>query len=252
MSGTNSTFDPYTQPITIFLADGVTPISISIADIDFIYSYTMKLCINYGAQLGACLVMFFVLAVLTTEKNRRKPLFALNLLSLFLGFLRTLLLALYNVSPWTELYTFYSMDFSAVPRSAYATSVAATVIPLLMTITINMSLTVQTYTVCKIMEKKYAYPVIAMSFIVVLLAIGFRFAQVVTNSIAILTLNLYSPQWIRAGTLITGTMAIWWFSIVFTGKLIWTLYNRKRQGWKQWGAVRVLAIMGGCTMIIPC
>lgn len=248
-----SAFDPYTQNVTILAADGVTPVIISLPDIDSFFYYNTASCINLGAQLGASLVMFFVVIVLTKPSKRRTPIYILNLFSLIFSFLRSLLLALYFVSPWSETYRALALDFSTVPRSAYATSIAGDVIPLCMTLTINISLVLQAYTVCKNMDGIYRCLITGMSCVVFLLAVGFRFGQAVTNSILIIdAATNYSYLWIETGTLATETISIWWFSIIFTSKLLYVLYIRRRNHWKQWSNVTILAAMGGCTMIIPC
>jgi pheromone alpha factor receptor len=248
-----SSFDPYTQNVTFLMADGVTTITLLVPDIDYWFYTSIESCINFGAQLGACMVMFFVTAFLTRESQRSKPVYILNLLSLFLGALRALLLALYFASAWCEFYSFFSADISRVGRSAFATSVAGSVIPLLMTITVNMSLVLQAHTVCKIMERKYYNTICAFACAVLLLAIGFRFAECVTNSLAIMSnFTYFSKSWIQKGTLATETLSIWFFSIVFTWKLFWTVLTRKKMGWTNLNAMQVLIIMSGCTMIIPC
>jgi pheromone alpha factor receptor len=250
----NSTFNPYTQPITILMADGITPVTVLLSDIDASNFYNTACTINYSAQMGACFIMFFVLVILTKDSKRRTAIFVLNTLSLLFGFLRALLLAIYFVSPWVDMYPTYTFDFTFVPGSAYTTSIAGTVIPLFMTITVNLSLVLQAYTVCKSMGNNvYQYAVIGLSCVVFLLAVGFRFAEAVTNSMAITDTNTYYAQaWIQTGALATETTSIWFFSIIFTGKLLWTLRIRRAMGWKQWSGVRILAAMGGCTMIIPC
>jgi pheromone alpha factor receptor len=235
------------------MADGVTPITIQLSDIDGVNFYNLTCSINYGCQMGACFLMLFVIAVLTKQTKRRTAIFILNSLSLVFGFLRALLLALFFVSPWTRIYPQTTGDFSSVPRTAYATSVAGTIFPFLMMLTINISLVIQAYTVCKNMRGVYRHPIIALAYLVLLTAAGFRFAEMVTNSMAIMSVALYfSKTWIQTGTLVTETISIWFFSVIFTGKLVWTLVTRKIMGWKQWSGVRILAAMGGCTMIIPC
>ncbi|ESZ92266.1 hypothetical protein SBOR_7355 [Sclerotinia borealis F-4128] len=253
MASNDSSFDPLTQSFTILMADGVTTVAITPIDVDYFYYYNVASCINFGAQAGACLLMFFVVVVLTKAAKRKTLLFVLNILSLLLGFLRALLFAIYFVQGFNEFYAAFTMDFSRVPRSAYATSVAGSVIPLLMTITVNMSLYLQAYTVCKGLDDIYRFILTGLSGLVALLAIGFRFAATVVNCKAILSTAASSVpmQWLTKGTLVTETISIWFFSLVFTGKLVWTLYNRRRHGWRQWSAVRILAAMGGCTMIIP-
>jgi pheromone alpha factor receptor len=249
----SSSFEPLTQNVTFLMADGITQVSVAVSDIDSWFYYNTKICILYGSQLGACLIMFIVTAVLTKESKRSTPVYILNLLSLALGSLRALFLALYCVSPWTEFYAYFTLDFSGVPRSAYSTSIAGTVIPLLMTITVNSSLVLQAHVVTKLMNRRYIWMVSALSCVVLLLAVGFRFAEVVTNSMAIMSANNYFSQaWITTGALATETISIWFFSTIFTGKLIWTVHVRKQLGFRKWTNLQLLAAMGGCTMIIPC
>jgi pheromone alpha factor receptor len=252
-SSSNSTFDPYTQPIVIYMADGVTPVTISLSEIDARNYYRTACSINYSAQLGACFVMFFIVLALTKESKRRTAVFILNLLSLLFAFLRALLLALFFVGHWVDAYPSYSLDFTGIPRSAYATSIAGAVIPLLLTITVNMSLILQTHIMCKNMKRIYQHIVTGLSCLVFLLAVGLRFLEMVTNSLSIMSRETYyAKAWIQTGTLATETSSIWFFSIIFTGKLVWTLVTRRIMGWKQWSGVRILAAMGGCTMVVPC
>ncbi|TAQ88966.1 hypothetical protein B7494_g2706 [Chlorociboria aeruginascens] len=245
-------FDPYTQNFTLLMADGVTPVTIFVPDADTNFYYNSASCLSYGAQLGACLTMFFAVAILTKASKRWTLLYVLNLLSLLFGFLRGLFFALYFVNAWSEFYRSLTADFSNIPTSAYVTSILSSVTPLLMTITVNISLFLQAHTVCKNMDSIYRFAVAGLSGIVILLAVGFRFALTVINSRAILAaVATFDTAWIQKGTLVTETVSIWFFSLIFTGKLLFTLYNRRRHGWKQWSAVRILAAMGGCTMIIP-
>lgn len=253
MSSSTTSFDPISQNVTVLMADGVTPVNITIADLDTFFLYNCRITINYGAQVGACLVMLLVTLILTKESKRRKPVFILNILALILGFLRALLFALYSVSAWVELWTYTTLDFSRIPRSAYATSVAGSVIPLLMTATVDASLVLQAHTVSKVMQRKHYYAITGLSCIIYLLAVGFRFAETITNSKTIMSADFYFGQaWITTGVLATETIAIWYFSIIFTGKLVWTIYMRKNLGFQKWSYMQILAAMGGCTMVIPC
>jgi len=250
-SSTN--FDPYSQNVTLLLSDGITPITFGVQDVDDWYSYAVKSRVNFATQVGACMVMFFATAFLTRESQRSKPVFILNLASLALGTLRPLLLILWATSPWSEFYSYFSGDISRVHKDTIATSVAATVIPVLMTITVNMSLVLQAQTVCKVMEKKYYYTLSALACIVLLLAVGWRFAECVTNSMAITSdYTYFSKEYITTGALVCETISIWFFSLIFTWKLFWTIMTRRKHGWVNLNAMQALMIMSGCTMIIPC
>jgi len=250
---TNSTFDPYNQTITFLLADGRTPYSISMHDIDHDTFYLESLTINYGSQLGACFVMFFVMIILTKPGKRTSPMFILNILSLALGFFRMLFLCFYFTSSWLKFYPSNTGDVNAISSRAKAISVLGTIPPVLMQMTVSGALYLQAQTVTNAMSNLWRYGIMGLSLLVVLTAIGIRFAECVTNSMAITTNNTYwSHEWLEQATLISETVVIWFFCVIFTSKLITTLIIRKKNGWKQWSALRVLAAMGCCTMIIPC
>jgi pheromone alpha factor receptor len=88
---------------------------VTISSIDADIWYNTACSINFGAQAGGCGVMFLVVLALSQKAKRRTPIFILNILSLLLGFLRGIFLALYFVSPWVKLYPYFSNDYSAIP-----------------------------------------------------------------------------------------------------------------------------------------
>lgn len=217
--------------------------------------YHTRIGIVYASQLGACFIMAMVLLVMNPRKSYRQPVFVLNLLSLFFGVLRALFQCLFAVSIFTTFYPQFSGDWEGTPASAWNISFVGTVFPLLMWITVNGSLVLQAHAVSKIMDKKYAYPLFAASVLVVCLAVGFRFAWLITNAQAIYGGYIIKPgkaHIFKIGTLAASAVNIWWFSIIFLSKLVYTVITRRRNGWKRYSTLRVLAIMSGCTMAIPC
>ena len=248
----NSSFYYHDQTVHWLANYGGLLVNVTLADIDSTNFYNASVALNYGAQAGGCAVMFFVVLVLSNAAKRRTPIYILNAFSLFFGILRGLFYALYNISAWVQLYPYYTDDFSAIPRSAYVTSVIATIWPLLMTVTVNLSLVLQAYTVTKSMQNSHHYTIIALSTLVFLLATGFRFAVMVSNCESIVGARVFVSVWVQKGALYMETVSIWFFSLIFTSKLVYTLYYRRKHGWKQWSGVKILAAMGGCTMLIPC
>lgn len=231
---------------------GIPLVNATVSEIDVAYWYNTACAINTSAQAGACGVMFFVVLVLAQAAKRRTPIFILNVLSLFFGFFRNLFLALWSISPWVKIYPYFSNDFSAIPTSAYTLSVWGTVFPFLMTVTVNLSLVLQAYTVTKTMRDRYRYMIVALSVAIFLAAVAFQFIVMVLNCKAIIASAYLAAQWAPQGALYTETICVWYFSTIFTSKLVYTLHYRKKHGWKQWSGVKILAAMGGCTMIIPC
>jgi len=217
------------------------------------YNANSATSVNYGVQLGSCLTMTVVVAALTKPEKRRTPIFILNLLSLIFGALRAVLLAVYFTGPWSEFYRNMVDDYSNLPRSAYATSIAGDVVPILMKITVELSLSYQAWTVCKDFGHRARYTILALLVTVASVVVGFHFAQAIIDSRAVLTAGyFYNLAWIQTGKLASETGSIYFFSIIFVSKLLYTIWNRRRYGWKQWPAVQILVAMGGCTMIIPC
>jgi pheromone alpha factor receptor len=246
-------FDPYTQNFTLLMADGVTAFQVDITDLDEFALYNTQVGINYASQIGASIVMLVVVLLVTRESKRRSPLFFINVISLILSIVRSLLQTLYWVGPFSESYAYFSGDYSAVPSSAYANSIASIVMTLLLLCTVELSLVMQTRVVCTTLRESYRLAIVALSLLITLLAVGFRFADMVENAKAIIALETtYSLTWLASAALIMETISIWYFCLIFVGKLGITLYQRKKLGLRQWGPMQIICIMGGCTMVIPC
>ncbi|ELR07441.1 hypothetical protein VC83_03123 [Pseudogymnoascus destructans] len=244
-------FDPTRQNITIYTPDG-TPVVATLPMINLFNRQNNEICVVYGCQLGASLIMFLVVLLTTRVSKRKSPIFVLNVLSLIISCLRSLLQILYYIGPWTEIYRYLSFDYSTVPASAYANSVAATLLTLFLLITIEASLVLQTNVVCKSMSSHIRWPVTALSMVVSLLAISFRFGLTIRNIEGILGATVKSDSLMFSGaSLISETASIWFFCTIFVIKLGWTLYQRKKMGLKQWGPMQIITIMAGCTMLIP-
>lgn len=240
------------QNITIYTTDG-TPLTLSLPVIDSFNTQNLEICVVYGCQLGGSVIMLLVVLLTTQMSKRRSPIFVLNVLSLILSSLRSLLQILYYIGPWTEIYRYLSNDYSTIPASAYSNSVGAVVLTLLLLITIQASLVLQTNVVCKTLSSSLRWPVTALSLTVALLTISFRFALTIRNAQGILKASTYSDVlMLGRASLITETGSIWFFCTIFVIKLGWTLYQRKKLGLKQWGPMQIITIMGGCTMIVPC
>lgn len=246
-------FDPYTQNFTLLMADGVTEFQVDIPTLDAFVLYNTQVGINYASQIGASIVMMAVVLLVTRESKRRSPLFVINMISLALSVIRSLLQALYFTSAFSEAYAYFSGDFSAVPRSAYVNSIASVVMTFLLLCTVELSLVLQTRVVCTTLRDKYRFAIVAVSILVTFLTVGFRFAHMVANAVAIISLQTtFSLTWLASAALIMETISIWYFSLIFVAKLGFTIYQRKKLGLGQWGPMQIICVMGGCTMVIPC
>ena len=244
-------FDPFTQIVTLLFSDG-TPLNVSVPDLDTYILYNVQICINYSAQLGASVVLLVILVLITKSEKRRAPIFLLNSMSLALNTIRNVLQCLYFTGPFSETYAYFTQDYSRVPPSAYATSIAATVLTLMLLICVELSLVLQTRVVCTTLRDIYRHCIFGCSLSVALLAIGFRFALVVLNSKYILAAKSFASfDWLASAANITASISICFFCIVFVTKLGLALNARRKLGLQQFGPMQIIFIMGCQTLVIP-
>ncbi len=248
----STSFNSSAQNITITMPDG-SSLYVLISDINNWFYYAVRVSTNYGAQVGACFIMLLVTLFLARDSQWRKLVHNFNLISLVLGLISGILQVTYFSSRWEEFRFFFTNDRSELKKSDFQTSVAGTVMPLLMRVFINMSLALQAHSVCKVMSKKKYYAIFFLSCIILLVALTWRFVECVTNSLTITSDSTYfNKDYITTGTLATEAISIWWFAGLFMWKLGWTIWTRKKMGWANLKMLDRLMIGGGCTMIIPC
>ena len=245
------TFDPYAQALTLLYPD-TTPFNITIPEIDAFIAYSLKISINYAAQLGASLMLLIVLILVTKPDKRTSPVFLLNSTSLALNFLRNVLACLYFTGPFSEFYAFFAGDFDRVPRSAYANSVAQLVLVLVQVCGVEASLLLQVHIVCVTLRRVYRRIILVVSIVIALLAIGCRFALSVENIRDVLALdNDLGLGRISDAANITLTLSVFWFSAAFLVKLGYAMWQRKKLGLNKFGAMQVLSVMAFQTMTVP-
>lgn len=244
-------FDPFTQNFTLQLEDG-RPFTVSITDVDEFFLYSIQICINYAAQLGASLMLLIALVVLTKPDKRQSPVFILNSIALVLNVIRNVLQCLYFTGPFLNTYAHFGQDFSRVPGSAYATSIAATVLAVLLLICIEVSLVLQVRVVCFLLTPIHRRLIFAFSAIAALLAVGFRLGLCIKNSRSIISLEPPAPfNWLESGSNITTSISICWFCAVFVTKLGFALHERRQLGLKRFGPMQIIFIMGCQTLTVP-
>ncbi|GES61262.1 mating-type alpha-pheromone receptor PreB [Aspergillus terreus] len=246
-----STFDPFSQTITL-RGPAENEITIPIEMVDFFYQYCIRICINYGAQLGASIVLFIILLLLTRPEKRRSSVFVLNITALLLNVSRLICQLIYFTSEFVRLYAYFGNDFSRVPPSAYADSILGVVLVTLLIVCIEASLVLQAQVVCANLRRGYRRTLLAVSVVMALVPIIFRFVYMVQNCWHIMhaaeTIRL---NWLESATNVVITISICFFSAVFITKLGFAMHLRKRLGMTDFGPMKVIFVMGCQTMAIP-
>lgn len=244
-------FDPFTQTFTLLLADS-TPFNLTIPDLDDFILYNVQICINYGSQLGASLVLLIVLLLLTKPDKRLSPISILNTLGLTINVIRNIIQCLYFTGPFSETYAYFGQDYSRVPKSDYATSIAGAVLTFILLICVEMSLIFQVRVMCVMVRESYRLALFVVSNMIALPALGFRFALCVENAQYIISLTPPTAlNWLESASNITTSISICWFCIIFVTKLGFALVERKKLGIGQFGPMQIIFIMGCQTLVIP-
>jgi pheromone alpha factor receptor len=244
-------FDYFNQPFTLLLQDG-TPFNVTLFDVDDYRTYGVRLCVNYGTQIGASAMLLVVLLMLTKKEKRRSLIFALNALSLVFNTIRSVLQCFYFTGEFYHPYAQFAEDYSRVPRSQYANSIGGVVFTLLLLICVEISLVLQVRVVCVTLKDVHRMCILVSSVIVALVAVGFRFALTVINSRSIMAAENFSHwQWLPSANQITTTISICFFCLIFVIKLACAVLQRRKLGLQQFGPMQIIFIMGCQTLIVP-
>lgn len=249
----STSFEPYTQPITIVTPDQ-TPISFSLAELDAFVNYNYACIANFGVQFGACLIMLIVVTLTTSVSKRKTIVFGLNVTALIFAIIRNVLQIVYWSGPFSEIYSYFSGDYTTLPQSANRNQVSLVIISWFLLIAIELSLLLQVHILFKGLQNPLRHTImLSVSITVALLAIAFRLAVVILNIQAILNLAVSTQAaWIASGAFILETVSIWYFCIIFTGKLVYHIVRQRQMKTVIFKPLQILSIMSGCTMIIPC
>jgi pheromone alpha factor receptor len=140
-------FDLFTQPFNITLPDGsIRMYSMQVLDESRIF--IARLAINYGAQVGATIMLLLVLMLLTRSEKRKAKIFIINASCLVINTIRCILLTCYTTSPMFNPYAQLSGDWSRITTGDLATTITASIFTLIVTILVMVSLSMQVWVVC--------------------------------------------------------------------------------------------------------
>jgi pheromone alpha factor receptor len=244
-------FNLWIQPVTLYNEDGST-FTVNMGNVDEIRLYAARLGITYGTQIGASLLLLLVLLLLTRASKRKSCIFLINALSLAANTIRCILLSCYVTSTMLNPYSQLSGNYSRVTREDLATSTAANVFTLMVTVLVMVSLSLQVRVVCITTAPVQRYFIMGTTTVMACIAIGYKAAFVVLNIKQTLNLQSLQPYGnVVLASYITQAVAIWLFSCVFTYKLGYAIIQRRKLKMPQFGPMQIVFIMGCQTMLIP-
>ncbi|KAM0347425.1 hypothetical protein ACHAPU_004946 [Fusarium lateritium] len=247
-------FDPFTQNVTFLAADGKTEIHIPMPVIDQLRRRIVNSTINYATQLGACLIMLIVMLVMVPMEKFRRPFMVLQLLSLVICSIRMVLLCIFFISKFTDLYPYFAIDFSHIPLSGYAPAIAGTTMSLCLVISTELMLMSQAWTMVKLWPTVWKYIITGLSLVVSLMTISIRITfTVLQNRSNLATEETWHWLWLSQWTVIMNVVSIAWWCLVFNIKLVWHLVSNRGMlpSYRSFTPMEVLIMTNGILMIIP-
>ncbi|KAF7715329.1 Uncharacterized protein PECH_007259 [Penicillium ucsense] len=244
-------FNPLTQQFNLSYPDG-SPLTITVPDVDTFIQYNIRICINYGTQFGASIVLLVILLLLTRREKRASLVFLFNSAALLFNIVRLLLQLVHFTTGFEQFYPYFSLDYASVPSSAYAISITGSVFESLVVACIEASLVIQVHVVCATVRRQYRWPLLALSCTVAVLTIAFRLAWMVENCIAIIQVSYMNTiWWLESACNIVITISVCFFCAVFVTKLGFALRQRRRLGVRDFGPMKIIFVCGCQTLTIP-
>ncbi|KAK2753505.1 hypothetical protein FQN54_007895 [Arachnomyces sp. PD_36] len=244
-------FDPLHQNVRFRYSDG-TPFNVTVDEINGFYEYNTNVSINFGAQLGASIVLVIILAIMTKPERRRSAMYALNVAALLFNIVRLTCMCVYFTSGFADVYRYFALDYEGVPPASYANSAIVPIVTVLLLISLEISLVVQAHVICSTSRPWVRRCVLVASLLAASAAVGLRIGYAVENVRFILAAEDFSPMvWLQSATNIAITCSICYFSAVFMVKLGLAIRQRRQLGFKKFGPMQVIFVMGSQTMFIP-
>ncbi|KAI9150425.1 Tumor susceptibility protein [Paramyrothecium foliicola] len=247
-------FDPYQQSILLLAADGESEIEVSLLDVDSVNHETSSICINYGAQLGACFIMLLMILIMTPSNKFRRPSTILHIFGLLVCTIRMALLSVYFTSPFNDFYAFWGNDYSHVPVQDYQISITANTFSLLLLIVVEAALMNQAWTMVKLWPTFAKMTLSALSGVITLTTIGWRIAATVLQNRAVLSLEPPADTlWVVYWMLITNALSICWFCALFNIKLVLHLISNRGilPSYMSLTPMEILIMTNGILMTVP-
>ncbi|KAI6782694.1 uncharacterized protein J7T54_000837 [Emericellopsis cladophorae] len=247
-------FDPYTQSVCFFESDGQTEIHVPIPLIDAFNEESVSVSINYGTQLGACVIMLLVLLLMTPTDRIRRPSTVLYIVALVACTIRMALLCSFFPSPFNEFYNYWAGNYSSVGQHHFNVSVAGNCFSALLVIVIEAALMNQAWTMVRLWPKAAKYCLAILSAVITLFTIVWRLIYTVVLTQAVFAAESARPfRWVVQWAIITNAVSICWFCALFNMKLILHLISHRSilPSARSLAPMDVLVMTNGLLMIIP-
>ncbi|TID30113.1 hypothetical protein CANINC_001275 [Pichia inconspicua] len=227
------------------------PVSVSLGEFDLYMKTVVVSAIIFGTRIGLSALAFPVTYMIT--KNRKSPIFILNMSCLAVLFLQS---CLYAVT-LTKGYNTISYTFSGNPdlhKSASNISVVSNLFSVLLIILVELSFSYQVYIIFESPQKnmrRLGYGATTISVALGITTVVFYFIFMVYSNLSFYNNNVNVPGYLANTPLILFVTSSCVICVMLLCKLAFAIRKRRYLGLKQFNLFHILFIMAFQTMVIP-
>ncbi|KAK1752297.1 fungal pheromone mating factor STE2 GPCR-domain-containing protein [Echria macrotheca] len=226
----------------------------SIGQIDLIHTMLFSEAINYGSQIGACIMMVIIILAMTPLARLKRLPTLLALVTLTLNIIRLILFELFFRSSFASLYVIMTADTSFVPEEDFLISCAGQVFSVPITMLVLFMLFLQAWSMVQLWRLLYKVAALAISAALSLTTIALAIVATVQQYRWILYADpAVQDHELRYVWLIFTTTSISWFCFLFISRLVMHMWTSRSilPSLKGLTPMDVLVMTSGVLMLIP-
>ncbi|CAJ2503337.1 Uu.00g107310.m01.CDS01 [Anthostomella pinea] len=251
----NSTFDPRNQSFFIAAPDGAATIEISMATIEAQRVRLANISINYGVQLGLCILTLIVALLLLPSYKLKKAINMVQVSALVAAVVRLVLLVLYFPGPLTGYYVAWTQDASVLKSSDYYTNTTSNAFSVAQFALIEVALILQSWTLIRTWPQLWQLPTLLLSITLAAATVVVKSIWIVHHSKAVVGHLLPVPlDSVGEASVILGAVSIFYFCGIFFAHLSLHLVLTRsvlQRPVKGLTSLEILAIGNGVLMLAP-
>jgi pheromone alpha factor receptor len=240
------------QPFNLTALDG-TQITLTLTDVNNAMYWIIAQTAGYAFTLGFSGMLLIVLGLLTTREKAKRPIFILNVLSLFLLLFRAIICTIIECANYQHgIGEYFLAALAQYNTASFAPSIMLGVLNPLLYASMLSSLVLQVRVVFAAEPTTQRILTAGMSvaaFVIFAFGVTFNafFIKMQVDAIPIAESGwVYNV--VRIGIIIFVGISC----LLFLYKLAVTIRRRQRMGFQKFGPLQILFIMFGQCLIVPC
>jgi pheromone alpha factor receptor len=226
----------------------------TLPEIDEFFHEAGRSLIIFGVNIGMSVMVAVVLLLLTKADKRRTPIFALNIASLSLQFIRMVMVSILYNGPNKTIEVAFLYTNVLTPQSAFVPAYIYIIVTMFWYIVIITSIILQVRVVFSGEPRVQKYLTYALG-LLGLSTIGFVItdqSDIFKGSLAKTGQDDVWEPWVELVGRILYTVTVGISSGIFVAKLLYLIHRRRKMGFRGFGPLQVIVIMGAQCLLVPC